>query len=92
VAKDSHMFYWFFPAQNGDVDAPVTIWLQGGPGGSSLFGLFVENGPYSLTSNLHVSQFIQNHTLGIQNMQCYSLIWNWVQLSSRSKWLQQQRR
>jgi len=54
VAKDSHMFYWFFPAQNGDVDAPVTIWLQGGPGGSSLFGLFVENGPYSLTSNLTV--------------------------------------
>jgi len=39
------MFFWFFPAGNGDANAPVLLWLQGGPGGSSLFGLFVENGP-----------------------------------------------
>lgn len=32
--------------------APVVLWLQGGPGGSSMFGLFVEHGPYVVTKNL----------------------------------------
>ena len=48
------MFMWYFPAQNGDADAPLTIWLQGGPGGSSLFGLFSEMGPYSLSPEMQV--------------------------------------
>ena len=42
------MFMWYFPAQNKDPNAPLLIWLQGGPGGSSMFGLFSEMGPYSL--------------------------------------------
>lgn len=41
----SNMFFWYFPAFNHDPSAPVTLWLQGGPGGSSLFGLFTELGP-----------------------------------------------
>lgn len=40
------MFFWFFPAESGAADAPVLLWLQGGPGATSLFGLFDENGPY----------------------------------------------
>ncbi|XP_071108886.1 probable serine carboxypeptidase CPVL isoform X2 [Haliotis cracherodii] len=42
---NSNMFFWFFPAQTDPANAPVLLWLQGGPGGSSLFGLFVEQGP-----------------------------------------------
>ena len=26
--------------------APVVVWLQGGPGATSLYGLFEENGPF----------------------------------------------
>ncbi|XP_027626733.1 probable serine carboxypeptidase CPVL [Tupaia chinensis] len=49
---NSNLFFWFFPAQIQPMDAPVVLWLQGGPGGSSMFGLFVENGPYVVTKNL----------------------------------------
>ncbi|CAG2055192.1 unnamed protein product [Timema podura] len=44
---NSNLFFWFFPAQNVS-SAPVLLWLQGGPGASSLMALFVENGPYIL--------------------------------------------
>ena len=35
-------------SNNGDKDAPLLVWLQGGPGGSSMFGLFAEMGPFTL--------------------------------------------
>ncbi|KPJ20363.1 Venom serine carboxypeptidase [Papilio machaon] len=43
---DSNQFFWYFPAMiPNNKDAPVIVWLQGGPGDSSLYGLFTENGP-----------------------------------------------
>ncbi|XP_071484214.1 probable serine carboxypeptidase CPVL isoform X1 [Diadema antillarum] len=49
---NSSMFFWFFPSQTKPSSAPVLLWLQGGPGGSSLFGLFAENGPFLVTKDL----------------------------------------
>eukprot|EP00095_Tigriopus_kingsejongensis_P005515 maker-scaffold282_size228295-snap-gene-0.10 protein:Tk05515 transcript:maker-scaffold282_size228295-snap-gene-0.10-mRNA-1 annotation:"probable serine carboxypeptidase cpvl precursor" len=48
----SNLFFWFFPAAYQPEKAPVLLWLQGGPGGSSMFGLFVEHGPFRVTADL----------------------------------------
>ncbi|XP_072745258.1 venom serine carboxypeptidase-like [Anoplolepis gracilipes] len=50
-AYNSNLFFWFFPAMHNPKTAPVLLWLQGGPGGSSMVGLFLENGPFIVTAN-----------------------------------------
>jgi carboxypeptidase D len=41
-----HMFYWMYPNQN--IDAPIAVWLNGGPGASSTFANFLLNGPMGI--------------------------------------------
>ena len=50
--NNSALFYWFFPARGQySNDVPTLIWLNGGPGSPSMFGLFVENGPFRFQQN-----------------------------------------
>ncbi|KAM3535662.1 hypothetical protein MY4038_001141 [Beauveria bassiana] len=46
VAEDQHAFFWFFEARDVDPNtAPLSVWVSGGPGSSSMNGLFKEIGP-----------------------------------------------
>ncbi|ORY67779.1 Alpha/Beta hydrolase protein [Pseudomassariella vexata] len=44
-SNDTELFFWFFPSTDGSVTEEIVIWFTGGPGCSSMSGLFAENGP-----------------------------------------------
>ncbi|CAI0452810.1 unnamed protein product [Linum tenue] len=50
--KGAKMFYFFFESRVNKTDAPVVIWLTGGPGCGSEVALFFENGPFKLNNDL----------------------------------------
>ncbi|RHY99606.1 hypothetical protein DYB26_016552, partial [Aphanomyces astaci] len=53
-SNGQEMFYWYVESKdNPDVD-PLVLWLNGGPGCSSLGGMFTELGPFVVESDLTV--------------------------------------
>ncbi|KAI9671917.1 MAG: hypothetical protein M1817_002352 [Caeruleum heppii] len=40
------LYFWYFPTTNPAGQDDITIWLNGGPGCSSLEGILQENGPF----------------------------------------------
>ncbi|KAK7571137.1 hypothetical protein V9T40_014741 [Parthenolecanium corni] len=45
---DSNTYFWFFLSEKKHENAPVILWLHGGPCQSSMMGLFEESGPYKI--------------------------------------------
>ncbi|KAJ7098236.1 alpha/beta-hydrolase [Mycena epipterygia] len=48
ITHNASMWFWFFEARNSPDTAPLTLWLNGGPGCSAMIGVFQENGPCSV--------------------------------------------
>ncbi|KAF5282412.1 hypothetical protein FQR65_LT14306 [Abscondita terminalis] len=53
---NSNLFFWFFPSETDYKNAPVVLWLQGGPGASSLLGALVINGAFEITDELKLKR------------------------------------
>ena len=48
-SRGAHNYhYWFVESEGNPSTDPVGLWLNGGPGSSSLIGFLTENGPFML--------------------------------------------
>ncbi|KAK5983222.1 Carboxypeptidase [Trichostrongylus colubriformis] len=50
ISKQKQLFYWYIESENNPANDPLVLFLNGGPGCSSLQGLFLEMGPFRVNN------------------------------------------
>jgi len=48
TARTRHLHYWFVESSSNPKTDPVVLWMNGGPGCSSLDGMLTEHGPFRI--------------------------------------------
>lgn len=66
----TNTFFWFVGARDQQANSSLTIWLNGGPGSSSMFGFFTENGPCEVVDD------------GIDTFTTIAREWGWDRASN----------
>ncbi|KAG6545737.1 hypothetical protein Mapa_012698 [Marchantia paleacea] len=69
------LFYYFVEAQFNPQSKPLTLWLNGGPGCSSLIGNFVEHGPFTVRDNA----IVLNPSSWNQAQDSFKFLQGWVE-------------
>jgi carboxypeptidase C (cathepsin A) len=57
--NETHMFFWFVEARHDPANAPLTLWLNGGPGSDSLIGFFQGKPPIYVTKPLRANETLE---------------------------------
>ncbi|CAH1988623.1 unnamed protein product, partial [Acanthoscelides obtectus] len=64
---NSNLFFWFIPSTGDYVNDPVLLWLQGGPGSPSTYGLLMEHGPFAINDDIQLERrehcWTNNHSV-----------------------------
>ncbi|QSL66442.1 hypothetical protein MERGE_000822 [Pneumocystis wakefieldiae] len=66
--EDKHLYFYFFESRNNPLKDPLILWLNGGPGCSSFFGLLFALGPSLFkesTSEVYYNPWSWNHRTSI---------------------------
>jgi carboxypeptidase D len=66
--KGSSIFYWLLEKPENPLNAPLLIWLNGGPGCSSMDGLFLEIGPFRLDSTASMVRINRHSWHNVANL------------------------
>ncbi|KAH8102234.1 serine carboxypeptidase [Cristinia sonorae] len=68
LTSNESIWFWFFAARKNPDTAPLAIWLNGGPGSSSMIGLFQENGPCRINNDSSTVSLNPNSWNEVANM------------------------
>jgi carboxypeptidase C (cathepsin A) len=56
ISETKKLFYWLFPARTQNPEAPLILFLEGGPGCSTAYQIFMGMGPFRINDDLTLTQ------------------------------------